>query len=329
MPEVSIIIDNFGNKDKLIKPLEALRCSDFKNFEIIITAVLSPGIELWLKEKYPECKLIHFDTDIGPTLQRNKAMDLVSSSSRFIIFLDNDIIFFSDALNKLITFMKENPNVGAAQPILLKPGTKNFDSKGGILDRFGYSYDSTDAKLASSPIFYAAGAVIVKREVIDLFPYPFSPYDPSYFMIYDDVDLSWRIRLLGYLVATVPESFAYHYRYTSDFSKWSKRTIFLNTRNRVLTLTNYSLYNSLLSFSTLFVLEFFRILASLALNKPQVLPTILGYINAFRSLKAVIQRRSIIHSKRKVTDDRILQATVPVNIYYLFSQFKRTYKSEN
>jgi GT2 family glycosyltransferase len=35
-------------------------------------------------------------------------------------------------------------------------------------------------------------------------------FDSDYFMYYEDVDLSWRIRLRGYMVALAPHSIVYH-----------------------------------------------------------------------------------------------------------------------
>ena len=40
-------------------------------------------------------------------------------------------------------------------------------------------------------------------------------FDPAYFMFYEDVDLGWRLNLLGYRFVFQPNSLAYHKHHAS------------------------------------------------------------------------------------------------------------------
>jgi GT2 family glycosyltransferase len=82
-----------------------------------------------------------------------------------------------------------------------------------MIDRFGWTYDlfsnSSPPNNLERPfeVFWAKAAAIVVRS--DVFR-KVGGFDEDYFIYYDEVDLCWRIRLLGYNVVTVPTARIYH-----------------------------------------------------------------------------------------------------------------------
>ena len=62
-------------------------------------------------------------------------------------------------------------------------------------------------------IFYAeTTAMEARHELLSRLDSNLTPFDNDYFYAWDDVDLSWRIWLLGYRVVVTSESICYHDR---------------------------------------------------------------------------------------------------------------------
>jgi GT2 family glycosyltransferase len=53
---------------------------------------------------------------------------------------------------------------------------------------------------------FSGGAILITKEIF----YEIGGCDETYFMYFEDVDLSWRLRLSGYHIKTVPTSLVYH-----------------------------------------------------------------------------------------------------------------------
>lgn len=64
-------------------------------------------------------------------------------------------------------------------------------------------------------------------------------FDESYFMYFEDTELSWRIREAGYRLRYQPGSLVRHY-HASTSVEWSPLFNFLVTRNRILMLTRHA-----------------------------------------------------------------------------------------
>jgi GT2 family glycosyltransferase len=90
---------------------------------------------------------------------------------------------------------------------ILAPMQLFFDgsylSNGVGMDIFGYPCDKGCKKM-----FYADGAAIFMKK--SLF-FGLGMFDEDYFMFQEDIDLSWRARLMGVPVAKVPDAIVYHF----------------------------------------------------------------------------------------------------------------------
>ena len=90
----------------------------------------------WIKANFPEVKLIHFDKDIGPAASRNAGLSISNSNSKYIVFVDNDTKMHPQWLRNLVDSLEKTPDVGAAQPLLLRmKNPEKVDSVGGFFDQ--------------------------------------------------------------------------------------------------------------------------------------------------------------------------------------------------
>ena len=133
-PFVSIIVNNFKNTDKLEVCLPSIQVSDYPRFEILVSDCVTNNIGNWIKSNFPKVKLIHFDEDIGPAASRNAGLALSDSTSKYIVFVDNDTKMHPQWLRNLVNSLENDSKIGAAQPLLLKMNSRQkVDSYGGLL----------------------------------------------------------------------------------------------------------------------------------------------------------------------------------------------------
>lgn len=139
-------------------------------------------------------------------------------NSQYILLLNNDTIVDPNFLTELIKAAENDKKVGSVQSLLLKPDRKFIDSLGQeisiwrAMDKgMNLRYDKSFKK--DREIFGAcAAAAIYKKNVLK----NIGLFDESFFVIYEDVDLSWRIRLNGFKSILAANSIVYHKRGISE-----------------------------------------------------------------------------------------------------------------
>lgn len=157
----------------------------------------------------------------------------------YILFLNNDTVVERNFLEELVKAIKDNDKTGSVQPILLRYDGLTIDSLGQSLVRkrlkiFDEGYDKRiydyEIKNIKKEIFgTCCAAALYKVSVLKKIGY----FDNDFFCIYEDVDLSFRIRLSEYKAYLIPSSVVYHKRGISG-----RKDKFLSIKN-YLTLRNY------------------------------------------------------------------------------------------
>lgn len=141
----------------------------------------------------------------------------LNTDSSYILLLNNDTIVDPDFLTELIKAAKKYKNIGSIQSLLLKPDGKLIDSLGQEI----YIWSAMDKGINSTynplkkdrEIFGAcAAAAIYTKEALK----KIGLFDEDFFVIFEDVDLSWRIRLNGFKSVLAVNSIVYHKRGISE-----------------------------------------------------------------------------------------------------------------
>jgi len=136
-------------------------------------------------------------------------------NSEYILLLNSDTIVEREFLGELVKIAEGNLRVGSVQSLLLRPEGKVIDSLGQKL----YLLGARDDK--SGKMFYpnslkgdfeifgscAAAALYRSSALIDT-----GLFDEDFYIIYEDVDLSFRLRLAGYISMLATRSIVYHKR---------------------------------------------------------------------------------------------------------------------
>jgi GT2 family glycosyltransferase len=244
----------------------------------------------------------------------------------YFLLLNNDTVVDRHFLNALVNAAELDQQIGLVQPkILTYTATTQIGSN--VLDRPAFN-DAKDVssndedqndKNREAGFFYAHAACVLIRNSV-LFAFSGECFDPLLFAYFEDVDLSWMARLIGFKVIFCPESVCYH-KLSATFGQRNPFTAYLHDRNTLrVMMKNYSFR------ALVFVLPLTIILAlsrsiitsvvSLHLSEPYgVLKALVWNIVHLRS---TLTRRRCIQSKRKVSDREIWSHILPYSLSIRF-----------
>lgn len=194
-----------------------------------------------LSGSFPECKVIKFDKNWGFADGYNKA--LAQIDAEYYLLLNSDIEVTHHWLTPLLEFMDAHPEAAACQPKLLSLADRDcFEyagACGGFIDRYGYPFcrgrifDTVERDGGQydyrEEIFWATGAAMMVRSA-DY--WRAGGLDGRFFAHNEEIDLCWRLRLMGRKIFCIPESCVYHVG-GGTLPKGNPMKTFLNFRNNL------------------------------------------------------------------------------------------------
>lgn len=157
------------------------------------------------------------------------------------VLLNSDVEPTEGWLTPLVERLMESDKIAAVQPkILSYSEPTKFEyagAAGGYIDRYGYPFcrgrimGTTEQDMGqydtSIPIFWASGACMAVRAEAWR---KAGGLDGDFFAHMEEIDLCWRLQLLGYKIFAEPHSVVYHVG-GGTLPNNSPRKIYLNFRN--------------------------------------------------------------------------------------------------
>jgi GT2 family glycosyltransferase len=304
-PKVTIIVNSYRDLQKLQLCIEALKKVQYNNKEVIVVSYGIPEANIKTAEiSHYVDKLILLTKDFGPPGQRNIGFNAADPRSEYALFVDDDVMLSEFAVKNLIHIMMSSPKIGIAQPILITPDGL-VDCAGAYIDILGYSYMPLRGKPAHSfnptieyfKISYAASACLILRTNIFRNDKILQPFDAEFYFNYEDVDLSLRTWMKGFMVVCIPSAMAIHNRgRTAKMVISPANLIYLNTRNKFITLV------SLVGIKTLPLFIFFECVKAVCLikiNREHALATFKAILWGFKNFRKIILRKILIKKANK------------------------------
>ena len=328
-PTVDIIIPFFKRRDMLERCLDSLENTIYPSMNIVV--VDNGGKEaglIFLVKRYRNARLERLAENRGYAGGCNAG--LKCSSADYVVFMNDDTVHDPLWLERLVLVAENDEQTGALQPKILsmRPGGKGkklFDyagAAGGMMDRLGYPWclGRRSAKLESDEgqydieqdIFWASGvAMFVKRAVVE----ELGGFDEDFFMQMEEIDLSWRMKLAGYHVRSVPSSVIQH-EGGASLQGGTVEKIYFNHRNNItMQLKNRSMAGLCWLLPIRFLLEIAASVYYLTqlpggLKKSAAVWRAMAY-NFSRMPETLKKRNTIQHSR--VIDDRTLFQHSPIS----------------
>ena len=208
MDLITVIIVNWNGRHLLPDCLKSLQEQKFKKFNtIIVDNGSSDGSVEWLSGHHPEVRVVPLSSNRGFCAANNVGYRLVKT--KYVALLNNDAVAHPLWLGRLVEALEKNSEAGFAASKIL-----NFKEPE-IIDRAGDSYTRAGVGLLRGRgmsfqdyekqewIFGAcAAAALYDKRMIDEIGF----FDEDFFLLYEDVDLSFRAQLKGYKCLYVPEA---------------------------------------------------------------------------------------------------------------------------
>jgi GT2 family glycosyltransferase len=302
---VSIIILNFNGKRFLTECLNSVINSTYSNYEILFVDNCSTdGSTAFINQNYPSVKIIANKENLGFAIANNNASYI--ARGKYIVFLNCDIRILPETISKLVEGMERDPTVGICACKIMSYDGKSYFHTGIGIDIYGYP-------MARGGVFYSEGSCLMIRETLF---HEIGGFDVKYFMFHEDIDLAWRVWLIGYKVVPIPEALVCHWyggiagggiekgKYTSTLFRR-----YLSERNNIRTiLKNYSLKTLLTILPRYMMINFGEIsLFSVSLQFKVTLCYLKAYWWNIINLRDTLESRGQINQRRRVSDKEIMK----------------------
>jgi len=207
-PLISIIITNYNGEKYLKKCFDSLLTQTYAPLEIIFADDCSRDQSVEFTRKYyPQIKISVNAKNSGLAITSNAGAKL--ARGKYLLFYNNDTIALPDFIATMVAKAESNVKIGIVCPRQLPyPAASGNKAKqmledlGGGSDIYGYICTAADA----GHIFYPDAAIFIRH---DLFK-KIQGFDPAFFLYGEDMDLCWRVHLLGYQIAKAPQAKFHH-----------------------------------------------------------------------------------------------------------------------
>ena len=215
LPLVSVIIVTWNSKNHLSICMDHFLMQTFQDFEVILVDNGSEDNALdELQEKYPPLRLQveRLDANLGFAVANNIGASL--ACGKWLALLNADAFPEPDWLEQLLHATDQNPECSFFASRQIQFNTPHLlDGAGdtyhisGLAWRTGYNLPSEKYGFQQKEVFSpcAAAALYSREEFLKV-----GGFDEDYFSYFEDVDLGFRLRLMGRKCLYVPHAVVYH-----------------------------------------------------------------------------------------------------------------------
>jgi len=257
LPFCSILVLNYNGKKYLKGCFNSLRKINYpKNRRevVMIDNASVDGSVGFVKKHFPWVKILKLDKNYGFDEGYNKGIAI--AKGEYIIILNNDTQVDRNWLIELVKVANTDKKIGIC-------GSKIVDEKLGDVGEGHINILGIPSQKSSDQVkecFWISDcSMLIKKEVVKKMG---KVYDPMFFIYFEEVDVCWRARLLGYKVVFVPKSILFH-KGAATASKMGGIMKFYHYRNKIWTFKKNSrfpltqLFMVPIFISTLFMILYF------------------------------------------------------------------------
>ena len=269
--KVTLIIPNYNGGQYLHDCLVSISRLNYPKSElnvIIIDNGSSDRSHLEALEFFDFVNVISLNKNMGFSFAVN--MGIRRAQGDLIGVVNSDTELDSEWLNELQSTLENNPLTFAAAPkVLFKDlhnGGRLINSCGANITSRAYASDrffrvpDGSIELIQEEVFSApATAVLMRKDILD----EVGLFDDEYFAYYEDVDLMWRARLMGYRVFFNPGAVVLH-AHASVLGEWSYNFAKNVALNRLMTIYKngwtFLVLSSMLEYKIAFLLDLVKLI---------------------------------------------------------------------
>lgn len=238
MVELSIIVLSYNTKELLKRCLESV-VREIRGIGCVEVIVVdngsTDGSGEYLKTQMSKLKTESQNLKLKIILNRGNLgfakgnnQGIKEASGKYILFLNSDTAVKDGAINLLVNYLNNNPQVAAVSPLILnKDGSVQKDPcylkfPSSLFAIFYYNrffkilanryfpqfiYSTRNFSVPSQIDQLPGAALMIRKNVFN----KIGGFDEGYIHFFEDVDLSWRLKKDGYNLFLVPEAKIVHF----------------------------------------------------------------------------------------------------------------------
>lgn len=305
LPNCSLVIVNTNELHHLKTSLPSIFRQNYPDCEVIVVDNSSTdGSINYIEQSFPQIKIVRNQENLGYAAANNIGFE--HASGDYIAVLNPDTKVEPDWLIELVSALEEDHRAAMATPkILLMEHPERINACGNDITLTGLTFcrgldQLSETFLEAEDVPAVSGAAfVIRRSVLD----QIGGFDESFFIYYEDTDLSLRSLLAGYKCLFVPTSVIFH-----EYSfKFSPRKCFFQERNRY-----YSLLKTLrwptfiVLFPELMISEILAWGYVFLCGPDHVRNKFQSYVWLITNYKNILEGRHRVQSLRKINDKLLL-----------------------
>jgi GT2 family glycosyltransferase len=209
---VSVVVLTWNGRRWLDRCLTSILQLDPAPHEVVLVDNASTDDSVsYVREAFPSVRVLQLQRNLGYSGGNNAGAR--AASGQYLAFVNNDTELDSRWLGELFKAIERDEGIGlATSRVVFMEAPDTIDSAGDGYLRCGGAYKRrhgarVDRELGNEEVFGACGAgFVVRRELFTAL----GGFDEDFFMVYEDVDLSYRARLAGARCVYVPSAVVRH-----------------------------------------------------------------------------------------------------------------------
>ena len=240
-PRVCVVTLNFNGLVDTLACLESLRQDRYANKEIVVIDNGSTDDSaIRIRKAFPEVTLIVIKSNLGFTGGNNVGLKHAQATgAKYLYWLNNDTTSEPDAITQLVETAEANPRFGILTPLIHyfdRPEQPWF--AGSILDlsRGVAVHDNAHPPTGNVQIVPWISGCAMFTDVSLMAQ--LGGFDDRFFLYWEDVDLSLRVKQAGRELALVPAARVYH-KVSRTASAYPGASRYYYVRNNLLLLRSH------------------------------------------------------------------------------------------
>src|SRR3989344_328562 len=241
--KASIVIVNYNSADDTLECLDSLSKIDYPDYEIILADNASSDASFVLNKihkNFPAVKILALPSNLGFAGSNNAGIKAaLDGGARCVLLLNNDTTVAPDFLSQMVKAAESDKKIGIVGAKIYYFAEKNrIWYNGGVFSWINGGRPIQDGAIDENPgdkeirnTKYVTGcALLIKKEAVE----KIGLLCENFFMYYEDIEWSLRIRGAGYKTVVAPAAHIWHKVSRSALKMGAPVIHYYNIRNALI-----------------------------------------------------------------------------------------------
>lgn len=213
---VFIIVLNYNGKRTLSRCLRSIQALEYARKEVIVVdnASMDGSFDI-AREQFPSAHFIHNSENVGFARGVNVGIRYaLDRGADFVWLLNADAFVSRDSLGRLVALFRKHDSVGMASPVIYEPKEayqrrRRIWFAGGYINWLRFRAEHVRMRSRAHPFetgFLSGCALLIRVSALK----KVGLFDERFFLYYEDVDLSLRMKHFGYKIVVSPHASTVH-----------------------------------------------------------------------------------------------------------------------